>query len=182
MTRIQFCSVTGVLFLGVFTHPFWAAPPSAGMWANTSNLVGAPWVPQQQRCCTMDESHCSLGLTLYRSLDFGRYGEDPMSEATSIVLLPMLGSPGLPQPPGSRVIREQVLNISPRSPVEVRLAYGSKLRRRPGPVTENGFDLQAVKGNESDNAPSAFEPNGQRCLVPFTLNSVCSIGVSETLN
>src|SRR5262245_58423768 len=39
MTRITFSSVAGVMFLGLFAHPFWAAQPNSGMWTNTGNLV-----------------------------------------------------------------------------------------------------------------------------------------------
>jgi hypothetical protein len=88
----------------------------------------------------------------------GRNGGHPMREALSIMLAVMLVCPAAPaQPPASTSIKEQVLNISQGSPVEVRLADKSKLRGRLGPVTDSGFELQTVKGNKIDTAQIAFD-------------------------
>jgi hypothetical protein len=81
-----------------------------------------------------------------------------MREALSIVLVVMLASPAAPaQPPASKAIKEQVLSISPGSPVEVRLADKSKLRGRLGPVTDSGFELQTVKADKIDTVQIAFD-------------------------
>lgn len=81
-----------------------------------------------------------------------------MREALSIMLALILVIPAAQaQSPASRSIKEQVLNISAGSVVEVRLADKSKLRGRLGPVTESGFELQSVKGNKINTAQIAFD-------------------------
>ena len=83
-----------------------------------------------------------------------------MREALSIMLVFLLVNPtaqAQAQPPASTTIKEQVLNISPGSIVEVRLADKSKLRGRLGSVTDSGFELQTVKGGKIDSAQIAFD-------------------------
>ena len=81
-----------------------------------------------------------------------------MREALSIILAVMLAIPAtLAQPRAKWLIKETVLTISPGSPVEVRLADGSKLRGRLGTVTDDGFELQTVKGGKVDTAQIAFD-------------------------
>lgn len=81
-----------------------------------------------------------------------------MRDALSIMLVVMSLSPAaLAQPPVARSLKEQVLNISPGSPVEVRLTDKSKLRGRLGPVTDNAFELETVKGGKIETAHIAFD-------------------------
>jgi hypothetical protein len=80
-----------------------------------------------------------------------------MRETVSIILIAMLVSPETwAQPPG-RTLKEQVLNIAPGSPVEVRLADNSKLRGRLGPVMDTAFELQTVKGGKVDTENITFD-------------------------
>jgi len=57
-----------------------------------------------------------------------------MRETVSIILVAILVSPATWAQPPDRTLKEQVLNIAPGSPVEVRLADNSKLRGRLGPL------------------------------------------------
>lgn len=80
-----------------------------------------------------------------------------MREALSMMLTVMLISPAAPAQPPSSTLKEQVLNISPGSTVEVRLADKTKLRGRLGAVSDSGFELQTVKGGKIDTAKIAFD-------------------------
>ena len=79
-----------------------------------------------------------------------------MRETLSIVLAIMLASPAAEAQSPSRTLKEQVLNISAGSAVEVRLGDMTKLRGRLGPISDDGFELQTVRGGKIDTAQIAF--------------------------